>query len=143
MSVRIDATPLAFLRWYRVYRPTTRTVAIILPEPDTEVGVLEVVRAAGVGLPDEVCRGIAEQSGHDLRLALLLVRASRQLPAFRGIPIFNFDGVWERLMALFANRIGDPDRFRERYEVLTVSNDVGLTEDVGGEVGLLAKLFDG
>jgi hypothetical protein len=122
--------------------PISTRQTIILPEPDTEAGVLEVVRAAGVGLPDEVCRGIAEQSGHDLRLALLLVRASRQLPAFRGIPVFNFDGVWERLMALFANRIGDPNRFRERYEVLTVSNDVGLTEDVGGEVGLLAKLFD-
>src|SRR5262249_13056553 len=78
-------------------------------------------------------------SGHDLRLALLLVRATKQSPEFQGLPLINIDGVWERLMGLFRLRVGDTNRFREHYEVLTVSIDVGIAEDVAGELAVLAS----
>src|SRR5581483_4853608 len=85
---------------------------LILPEPDTEAGVFQVIRAAGHGLPDDVLRSIASQSGHDLRLALLLVRASKRAPEFRGVPVVSIDGVWQRLMAMFATQIGEAHDFR-------------------------------
>jgi len=114
---------------------------LVLREPETDTEVLQVVRAAGVGLADDVLHSIAEQSGHDLRLALLLVRASRELPEFQHVPLSRIDDVWYRLMRLFRDKVGSPDLFRERYEVLTVSMDVGMTDDVGGEIQLLADYF--
>ncbi len=120
---------------------TTRDEILILPEPDTDAGVLTVVRAAGAGLPDNVLRSIAGQSAHDLRLALLLVRASQRLPEFRGVPVVNIDGVWRRLMGLFAQEIGNPHDFRKAYEVLCISVDIGMADDVGKEVEVLARHF--
>jgi hypothetical protein len=119
----------------------TRDNILVLPEPDRDAGVFEVVRAAGSLLSEEVQRSIAEQSSHDLRLALLLVRASLRLPDFRGVPVVNIDGVWQRLMGLFAHEIGDPHEFRKFYEVLTSSIDVGMFDDVGGEIAALAAHF--
>jgi hypothetical protein len=121
--------------------PTTKSEIIVLPEPESETDVLAVARAAGTLLPDAVCQSIAVQSGHDLRLALLLVQASLRLPEFRGVPVINIDGVWQRLMGLFAQEIGNPAAFRSAYEVLTASIDVGMTEDVGEEIIALAKHF--
>jgi hypothetical protein len=128
--------------------PAVRQAAIsqdnilILPEPETEAGVLEVVRAGGPELPDDVLRSIASQSGHDLRLAMLLVEASKRLPEFRGILIVNIDDVWKRLMGLFAHEIGDPHKFRCFYELLTTSIDIGMADDVAGEIEALAKHFE-
>ena len=98
-------------------------------------------RTAGPGLPDAVLHSIAAQSGHDLRLALLLVQASERLPQFYGVPVVNIDGVWQRVMGLFAQEIGDPNDFRRFYEVLTVSIDVGMADDVAGEIESLARHF--
>ena len=114
----------------------------VLPEPDTATGVLEVVRVAGAGLSESVLQSIAMQAGHDLRLALLLVQASKELPQFHGVPVVNIDGVWDRLMSLYKNHIGDTDAFRERYEVLTASVDVGRADDVVGELATLARFFE-
>jgi hypothetical protein len=119
----------------------TRDEIRILPEPDTEEGVLAVVRSAGRALAEPVQRSIALQSGHDLRLALLLVEASLRLDEFRGVPVVNIDGVWSRLMALFEQEIGDRHSFRQVYEVLTPSIDVGMDGEFGVEVEALATHF--
>jgi hypothetical protein len=119
----------------------SRDDTIVLPEPDTDAGVFEVIRSAGPSLSEEVLRSIASQSAHDLRLALLLVHASQRLPEFRGTTVVGIDGVWQRLMGLFAAEIGNPHEFRRFYEVLTASIDVGMADDVDGEILALAQHF--
>lgn len=114
---------------------------LVLPEPGTEAGVLAVVRSAGEGLPEDVLRSIAEAASHDLRLALLLVRATRRNPASRVLPIPDLDGVWLRLAEMFRGHLGDADRFRYLYEVLTTSVDVGRAGRHAQELRYLADHF--
>src|SRR5262249_29744185 len=51
---------------------------LALDEPDMREGVLKVVRGAGAGLSEPVLESIARFAAHDLRLALMLVEATRQ-----------------------------------------------------------------
>ncbi len=114
---------------------------LILPEPTTDDGVLAVVRSAGFGIPDEVLRSIAAVSAHDLRLAIMLVQATRRNVEFRGLPITDLDGVWRRLMDLFRDHLGDTNRFRDCYEILSASIDIERTGRFGDELGYLADYF--
>jgi hypothetical protein len=114
---------------------------LLLAGPTTEGGVLAVARSAGAGVPDEVLRSIAEASAHDLRLALLLVDAAVRLTEFRAQPVVDVDGIWARLMALFGSFIGDTARFRDCYEVLTASIDVGRAGRYADELRFLADHF--
>ena len=75
---------------------------LVLPEPDTREGVLEVVRRAGAGISEPVLESIARFSAHDLRLALMLVEATRQDGGFRHLPIEDGEDVWRRVTSLFA-----------------------------------------
>ncbi len=121
--------------------PVAQGDVLVLSEPETDSGVLEIVRAAGAELSPEVQKSIAYWSSQDLSLALLLVQASKEIAEFRGVPLVNIDGVWERLMRLFAVQVGDRNVFRERYEVLTTCVDVGVAEEAIGEVTALATFF--
>jgi hypothetical protein len=121
--------------------PVSRDDVMILSEPETDSGVLEIVRTAGPQLSPDVQKSIADWSSQDLNLALLLVEASKQIPEYRGVPLVDIDAVWERLMRLFTTQIGDKSAFRERYEVLTTSVDVGVAEDATEEVVALALFF--
>ena len=112
---------------------------LLLSEPQTEGGVLQVVRGAGHGLPGPVLESIAAMSAHDLRLALLLVRATRQVPEYREVPIVDVGGIWQRIMSLFRAEIGDVDRFRDHYDALTSCIDVGRAGEFRAELEYLAQ----
>ncbi|QDU21283.1 ATP-binding protein [Urbifossiella limnaea] len=114
---------------------------IVVPEPQTEGEVLAVIRGPGQSLPEAVLQSIAARSAHDLRLALLLVEATRRRPDFQTVPLLDFDGVWRRVTTLFSSHIPDPVAFRSRYEVLTVSVDVGVRDEYGDELRALAGYF--
>lgn len=123
-------------------RRSSNPLLYVLEEPDASEGVLRVVRQAGDRLPDDVLRSIADASGHDLRLALLLVVATLRNPDVRTIPVRNHDDVWQRVTSLFASRLGDVAQFTERYEILTSAIDIGHRGDYRNEVEYLARHFN-
>jgi hypothetical protein len=122
-------------------RSVYRRDVIVVPEPETEEDILAVIRGPGRGLADEVLKSIAARSAHDLRLALMLVKASLSEPELRTIPIVDFTGVWNRLMRLFPSEIPDPTAYRQAYESLTVAVDVGLEGELRSELMGLADHF--
>lgn len=115
---------------------------ILVPEPEGERDVFAVIRGPGAGLPDEVIASIARRSGHDLRLALLLVRATLRSPEFHSVPVVNFDGVWQRVMTLFQPQLLNPATWRQRYEALCVTVDLGIDgNELREELQQLAGYF--
>lgn len=115
---------------------------LILPEPETGAGVLAVVRQAGIGLSDPVLDSIASFSAHDLRLALMLVEATKKDGEFRDLPIRDGDDVWNRLMRLFRDHIGDITAFRNHYPYLTLSIDIGRAGEHRHELESIAAQFN-
>lgn len=53
---------------------------LLLAEPQTSQDVVAVITQNAVGLPKEIVNSVAERSSHDLRLALLLLRAVKDDP---------------------------------------------------------------
>lgn len=123
-------------------RVASRREIVVVPEPQTEEEVLTVIQTPGNGLSETVLRSIASLCAHDLRLALMLVRASQQNPELRTVPIIDFDGVWARLMSLYPNEIPDAAAYRRNYQVLTVAIDVGVEGEFREELRSLASYFD-
>lgn len=114
---------------------------VIVPEPESEDDILNVIRPHAHELSDAVLRSVAAHAAHDLRLALMLVRASLRDPELRTIPIVDFKGVWARIMRLFESEILDPNLYRQRYEALTVAIDVGVEGEVRPELQSLGIYF--
>ena len=114
---------------------------LILEGPDTTDGVLRVVQEAGADLGKDVQNSIAELSGHDLRLALLLVHATRGNPELRHLPVRNLKDVWSRVTGLFKEDLRDAQQFPRLYEMLTTSIDVGHDGKYRAEVDYLASYF--
>ena len=114
---------------------------LILEEPDTVDGVLRVIEEAGRGLPETVLRSIAEVSSHDLRLALLLVIATKREPSWRDVPLYDLGEVWQRVTSVFQDGLGDLHAFGRSYEFLTSAVDVGRAGKHRDEVQYLASHF--
>jgi hypothetical protein len=120
-------------------RPSTNL--LVLAEPETDGGVLEVVRQAGNGLSAPVLESIARHSAHDLRLALMLVEATRGDGAFRDLPIANGREVWHRVTSLFRSGLQNPDAFQAHYPLLTVGIDIGVRGEHQRELEYVAAQF--
>jgi hypothetical protein len=120
-------------------RPTANI--LVLPEPDTRQGVLEVVRRAGAGISEPVLESIADFAAHDLRLALMLVEATRQDGNLRDLPIEDGEDVWRRVTGLFGARLGDVAAFQVHYPRLTVAIDIGVQGDLRHELETIANQF--
>lgn len=114
----------------------------LLEPPDETTGVLPVVSAAGSDLAEDVRQSIAHFSGHDLRLAILLVEATRRNGTFSKSPLRDYEDVWQRIMSLFSSQIKDAARFRRLYELLTLAVDIGHDSEHGDELRLLAAHFN-
>jgi hypothetical protein len=114
---------------------------LVMPEPATREGVLEVVRQAGAGLSEPVLESIAHFAAHDLRLALMLVEATQQDGEFRDLPIEDGESVWRRVTSLFRERLGDLDAFRTHYPFLTVAIEIGIRHEVRHELEYVAGQF--
>lgn len=114
---------------------------VVLAEPATREGVLEVVRRAGAGLSEAVLESIARFAAQDLRLALMLVEATRQEGEFRDLPIEDGDEVWKRVTHLFRDRLGNLQAFQSNYPYLTVAIDVGIKDETRHELEDVAARF--
>ena len=60
-------------------------------------------------------------------------------PELREVPIVDVEDIWTRLMSLYGNRIGDAQRFRDHYGVLSSCIDVGRDGDHRLELEYLAR----
>jgi len=115
---------------------------LIVPEPQTREGVFRVVLAAGRELSSQVQDSIAHHAAHDLRLALMLVEATRQNGDYRDLPIKDGREVWHRITDLFRGSLGNLEEFRANYPYLTVSIDIGIGGHHHNELQALADRFD-
>lgn len=112
-------------------------------EPPGEItGVLPVVNVAAPDIAEDVRRSIAHFCGHDLRLAVLLIDATRKSGQFSTAPLRDYEDVWQRIMVLFSSQIKNRDSFRELYEMLTLAVDIGISGDHRPELRLLALHFN-
>ncbi len=127
-------------------RQSANLTLLVLPEPEMRTGVLEVVRRVGAGLSEPVLESIAQFSAHDLRLALLLVEASRSIGEYQELPIQDGADLWNRILRLFGptlrDRRCDPEVFRTCYPYLTVGIDLGFRGELRGELQYVADHFD-
>ncbi len=114
---------------------------MVLDEPDTTGGVLPVVKIAAPFLASQVQENIAEISGHDLRLALLLTFSTPEDPNLRDVPVRNLDEVWTRITRLFAGRL-DASTFPNRYQLLTSAIDIGQAGQFRSELEYIADHFE-
>lgn len=112
-----------------------------LEPPNEATGVLPIVEAAAPDLTSDVRRSIAHYSSHDLRLALLLVDATRRNGEFSTAPLRDFADVWKRIVSLFPEQIRDAGRFQALYELLTLAIDIGHSGEHRAELKLLASFF--
>lgn len=114
---------------------------VVVPEPDTTAEVLPVVEQAGSGLDRKVLRSIAEQSAHDLRLGLLLVRATQGSVDCIDLPLEDGAGLWNRVCSLFRRDIAGIKDFECNYRFLTVAIDIGFSDRDQNEIESIAKFF--
>jgi hypothetical protein len=88
-----------------------------------------------------VQESIALFAAQDLRLALMLVEATREEGEYRDLPIEDGEEVWKRVTHLFRNRLGNVEVFRTHYPYLTVVIDVGIREEPRRELEHIAQKF--
>ena len=107
--------------------------AQVHPIAFVEIGLglvnVEVVRRAGDGLSEPVLESIARFAAQDLRLALMLVEASRQGGEFRDLPIQDGEEVWKRVTHLFRDRLGNGRKVA--ILILEFFDKVGVTTRCG------------
>jgi hypothetical protein len=120
---------------------TAREGVINIPTPESAGGVSQVIQSSDPSLTAEQTARLAEWCDHDLRLALLLVEANKQDPGLTEQAISSVEDVWKRILNLFRSEIGDENRFRDLYEVLSVSVDVGNIGEPRQELEYLAQYF--
>ncbi len=118
-------------------RPSVIEVSL----PDSSEEVTAVIQSADAQLTVEQAQNIAAWCDHDLRLALLLTEANRQDPGLAQQPITSVDEVWRRVMRLFEEEIGDPQTFRNYYEILSLCLEVGNQGELRNELEYLARYF--
>ena len=114
---------------------------VTMPEPDTTTEVLPIVDQAGSGLDRKVLRSIAEQSAHDLRLALLLVKATQRSADSIDLPLHDGAGLWSRICQLFRRDIDGVKDFERIYPLLTLAIDIGYHDLDRSELESLADFF--
>lgn len=120
-------------------RPDTNV--FVLSEPRTREDVFEVVRNAGEGIGKTVLESIARFAAHDLRLALMLVEATRQDGALCDLPIADGEDVWRRVTSLFGSKLNNLETFQNAYPYLTVAIDVGFARELRHELEAIAAKF--
>ena len=119
----------------------SRASIVVLAEPSSE-DALRVLSGTTQGLDQDVLKSIAVNSGHDLRLAILLARATRADPASRGMPVRNHEDVWHRVVLLFKRELGGTvAEFEQAYPFLTVAIDLGRTDKHRRELEYVADYF--
>ena len=113
-----------------------------ISRPNSVNDVTAIIRSADSSLSIEQAQNIAAWCDHDLRLALLLTKSNQQDPGLSKQPITSVDDVWKHVTNLFAHEIGDPQIFRDHYEILSLCLDIGNQRERRNELEHLAKYFE-
>lgn len=114
---------------------------LIMPPPDTATDVLPVLEATGNSLSGPVIASIAERASHDLRLGLLLIRATQSNPEFIDLPVADGDEMWRRICCLYGQALECTKDFRSVYPFLTIAIDIGYAMPDEDELDSIARFF--
>ncbi len=114
---------------------------IVLPEPQDADAVYAVISQNGIGVREEILRSVAERSAHDLRLALLLLRAVKDDPSGPQAIVGGVDSLLERILKL--TRLNDMDRvhLRQLYQAASCFVDIGIGGQVRDEIDAVKGFF--
>ncbi len=113
-----------------------------VPPPKIDEGVIDVIKSSDQQLSDRYAKELANWCDHDLRLALILVDANKKDPGLREHPISSLDDVWNRLLNLYEFEIGNKEKFKKFYIILSVFVDIGNMDDYREELEYLANYFE-
>ncbi|MFO0940143.1 MAG: hypothetical protein U0930_05190 [Pirellulales bacterium] len=114
---------------------------IVLPEPENADSVYAVISQNGAGVREEILRSVAERSDHDLRLALLLLKAVKDDPSGPQAIVGGVDTLLDRIFRL--TRLSDLDRLhlRQLYEAASCFVDIGIGGQVKAEIESVKAFF--
>lgn len=129
-------------------RDESRDTIAILPPPDTTTGVLAVLKHhAPTTVPESGLEHIAEQCGHDLRFALLMVDAVQKDPALLANPgdlvraLSDTKSLYTHVLTLFSGGPGArlDGGFQDRYPWLTLGAHIGVKPPREVELSFVAS----
>lgn len=125
----------------RVPYTGNRQNIVVLPEPEDADSVYTVISQNGAGVREEILRSVAERSAHDLRLALLLLKAVKDDPSGPQAIVGGVECLLERILRL--TRLNDLDRLhlRQLYEAGSCFVDIGIGGTVKNEVDSVKAFF--
>ena len=119
----------------------SENVVIVAP-PETRKEVLPVLETNAIGLSNAVLLSIAEMASHDIRLGLLLVKATQSSPDFIDLPVPDGTEMWRRICHLYQNDISSVKDFSSLYPFLTVAIDIGYNDRDEHEIASIAHFFE-
>ncbi|GAA4458907.1 ATP-binding protein [Novipirellula rosea] len=113
----------------------------VMSEPADAGEVYEVIKQNGLGLREELLRSVAARSAHDLRLALLLLKAVKDDPAGPQEIVGGVGAILDRILNLA--RLNDDDRahLRRLYEAASCFVDIGIGGSVKNEIESIKEYF--
>lgn len=114
---------------------------LIVSPPDTASDVLPVLQESGNGLSGPVLASIADRASHDLRLGLLLIRATQSNPEFIDLPVPDGAEMWRRICWLYRDELSCTKDFASTYPFLTVAIDIGYQHPDEDELDSIAQFF--
>jgi hypothetical protein len=119
----------------------SENVVIVAP-PETREEVLPVLETNARGLSHAVLLSIAEMASHDIRLGLLLVKATQSSADFIDLPVPDGTEMWRRICHLYQNDISSVKDFPSLYPFLTVAIDIGYKDRDEHEIASIAQFFE-
>lgn len=127
-------------------RDESRETIRVLPRPETTTGVLAVLKQhAPTTVPPSGLEHIAEQSGHDLRFALLMLDAVQRDPELIASPsnlvraLNDTTTLYSRVLRLFSSHTGHDKAFEDRYPWLTLGAHIGVRPPRHSEIAFIAN----
>ncbi len=126
-------------------RDHSRDTIMVLPPPETDTGVLAVLKHhAPSTVPSDGLQRIAEQCGHDLRFALLMLDAVQREPDLLVDPgslvraLSDTMGLYVSVIRLFSGATGLDAAFQDRYPWLTLGAHIGVKPPREAELAFVA-----
>jgi hypothetical protein len=113
---------------------------LVLNESENESTPDGIIRNSYSGIGDPVRQSIVRASNHDLRLGIMLARATVKNPEFINEPIGGLQDVCDRVTSLFQNQLGD--QFADHFQPMTIAFDVGIADDYRQEIEFLSGWFE-
>ncbi|RCX19504.1 hypothetical protein DFR58_103251 [Anaerobacterium chartisolvens] len=114
---------------------------LLVTPPDDNDDITKVIQSYDSSISKEQSEEIAKWSDCDLRLALLLSESYKRDPGLRNKPIQNVQEIFNRILKLYKNDIGDINEFRKFYEIFSMLVDLGYKNKYRKELTYISNYF--